>query len=227
MITLLIIAAVFLLVDLRVGAYDGALRLLFNFSKDGTNGIDFDLLPTFAGAAAVLICAAVMYKKTGSPRFKSAIILSAIVLFVSVLTFGQLSGHLISELNRSKGTHVFNPGVISDILYNIADILCYALSAMLLGTVADGMCDAACKSENSERKYIIDCARPYLVTYRSLCAVPILFRIFLAIMNFDRSLIFSNVTAAIYYIICLISAVSFGMYLKKLEKAINYDSRVE
>ncbi|MGN1080885.1 MAG: hypothetical protein ACI4QV_02225 [Acutalibacteraceae bacterium] len=219
---LFIAAAILIMLDFRVGFTDNLMpKIIFTFSKDGLVWLDFDILPTFIGAALLFAAIFAFSKRFDSHHLSSGKKLSAALFVLSLLTFAQCSGWFIADMNRASGSSTFNPGVISDILYTVLDIVCYVLAVVALGCVSDGLRSAVGRNETTASKEILDSAQPYAFYFRTLCAIPVFIRIFLAIMNFDESVILASVTAVIYHAFCIIPLICFVRYVKIIRIALD------
>lgn len=219
MIIALSIAAFLVLCDFRLGFDSKNLpKLIFNFSKTDLWWLDFDLLPTFIGATILLVCAFLIVKREPRLEFKPARNKAITLIVLSVLTFAECSGRFIANLNASTGASV-SPGITADIVYTILDIAVYSLSAVLLGNIIDLLSYEVSLNENTRRKELMSNAAPYALFYRTFCAFPVFIRIFMTIMIWDEAVLVSNITAAVYHLICIFSAVMFTLYVRKIKIA--------
>lgn len=221
MTTVLTLAAFLLICDLRLGfAYDNSPVILYNFSKDGTAWLDFDLLPTFLGGA-LLIAAFIMLRKTENVNLKPTRNLSAATFVLSLLTFAQTSGRYIVALNTS-GESKLNPGIVADIAYSVLDLVVFALGIVALGAFVDLLEKKAVMNHSDKKAHeLLFESDPYSFMYRTFCAVPILVRLIMIIASFDRSTLFSVILAVLYHGLCLFSAVSYALFLKKIKPLID------
>ena len=214
------IAAVLLLLDLRIGFdYYFTPQVLFNFAKTDTYWLDFDLFPTFIGAIIALVCIFKITNRETRLEGGPARVKSYFLIGLSVLTFAQASGRYIAQFNRSSGSDTLNPGITADILYSITDIASYVLAVIILGNIIDLLQYEVSLNENTVKKERMEDAAPFAFYYRTFCAFPVFIRVFMVIMIWDQSELLSYISAALYHAICLFSAVMFILYVRKIEKA--------